>query len=144
MGCHTWYSIPKIEGKEKIIKIVQDYIDNDKHLEEDYKIIYQLAIDKELHDVIMDVASIVKDLSKIDNTWTLYKDINLSNEPRITGYPETIIRSEEEMLKAMENGLPGEDGELNQFYYDEDRKPRILKQINKFFKDNPKGVIIFG
>ena len=67
-----------------------------------------------------------------------------TDEPRIGGYPDTIIKSADEMFKAMEDGLIGWQGNQFNFYWDESRDERIRKNIIEFFKAHPDGIIEFG
>lgn len=67
-----------------------------------------------------------------------------SDEPRIGGYPETIIRSAEEMFKAMETGLTGSNGKHYNFFVEPGREKIIKDHINTFFQKYPDGIIEFG
>lgn len=74
-----------------------------------------------------------------------------SDEPRIGGYPETVIRSYDEMEQAMKNGLVGtsyekgkEEKKIFHFQYEEERKENFMNGIKQFFINHPKGIITFG
>ena len=67
-----------------------------------------------------------------------------SDEPRIGGYPDTIIKSYVEMLKFMETGYTDSDNEHHVFRYEEDRYPMFMEGIKTFFTKHPQGIITFG
>ena len=67
-----------------------------------------------------------------------------TDEPRIGGYPNAIIKSADEMFKAMETGLENWEGKHFDFYWDKDREDYIRKNIVNFFNAHPDGIIEFG
>jgi hypothetical protein len=67
-----------------------------------------------------------------------------TDEPRIGGYPDTIIKSADEMFKAMETGLINWEGKHFNFYWDKEREDYIRNNITEFFKNHPDGIIEFG
>lgn len=67
-----------------------------------------------------------------------------SDEPRISGDPDRIIRSYEDMLDFMKTGYDREDGKHFDFYYDEERYPLFMVGIEIFFEKHPDGIIHFG
>lgn len=66
-----------------------------------------------------------------------------SNEPRISGYPDRVIRSYDDLVNFMSTGFDNEYGH-HDFIIDEDRKERVMEGIKTFFIKHPKGVITFG
>lgn len=168
MGCHTHYHIPLVRGKENIIthlKQKREKQRQEKWWDEDCEKEYQnflsyggydvLNFDYDFSDVenykegdVYDFVSFNTHseylILKVKDDYILYKGIQLSDEPRIGGYPDTIIRSAEEMFGAMETGLTNEEGKHFNFYWEEDREEYIRNMITKFFKDYPDGIITFG
>ena len=67
-----------------------------------------------------------------------------TDEPRIGGYPDTIIKSADEMFKAIETGLVNWEEKHFNFYWDKDREDYIRKNIVDFFNAHPDGIIEFG
>lgn len=67
-----------------------------------------------------------------------------SNEPRIGGYPDVIVKSYKEMVKFMETGFTDAEGKHHAFRYEENRKEAFMEGIKKFFINHPKGIISFG
>lgn len=67
-----------------------------------------------------------------------------SDEPRIGGYPETIIKSYQEMLDFMKTGYTNDEGKHYDFYYEEGRYPNFIEGIKTFFEKHPDGIITFG
>lgn len=175
MGCHTWYSVPYKTDKKEIITLAQKWLNEAEHISNGHKKIYQYAIDNEIIEPILELASFETDCSDRDNTkWVLYKDadtyyvekynkengtsINKYNfdeikslnierfgsEPRIGGYPDTIIHSYQEMLDFMKKGYTDKEGKHYDFYYDKNRELEIIDRIKRFFTNNPEGIITFG
>jgi len=62
----------------------------------------------------------------------------------VGGYPDTIIKSADEMFKAMENGVIDSEGNICDFYWDKDRDSYIRNNIIGFFNSHPDGIIEFG
>lgn len=79
MGCHTWYKIPYITGKEEIKKIAQDAINEWKQkgqLEESRYKMYQYAIDEELICPACELATSPTDTQHEDpKEWILYAEV---------------------------------------------------------------------
>ena len=69
---------------------------------------------------------------------------NGTDEPRIGGYPENVITSEDEMLEFIKTGFTREDGKHFDFHIEEERRDRIFRHIKDFFKKHPDGIITFG
>lgn len=75
MGCHTWYSVPYKTDKKEIIDAAQKWLNEAEHISIGHKRMYQYAIDKEIIEPILELASYYFNLSDRDNTkWILYKD----------------------------------------------------------------------
>jgi hypothetical protein len=169
MGCHTHYHIPLVKGKENIINHLKEKNENyrkkdwwDEECEKEHQYFLSLGgydvlnFDYDFSDVkdykegdSYDIVSYgvhsVELISKVNNDYVLYKGVQLSDEPRIGGYPETIIKSADEMFEAIEKGLYSESlGKQVFFHIDNDRKEYVYNMINNFFKENPEGIIIFG
>jgi len=93
-----------------------------------------------------------KHKSKYDKA--VYNKIKLevySDEPRIGGYPTTVIRSYKEMLAFMRTGYTDRyksGGKWKEkhydFYYDKKRRSTFMKGIKTFFERHPDGIITFG
>ena len=84
MGCHTWFSVPVVTDKKKILELAQEWLSNDKHISESSKQMYQYAIDNELITPCLELACNTynennieyNDLSIVfDNKWILFKDV---------------------------------------------------------------------
>ena len=56
MGCHTWFSVPVVTDKKKILELAQEWLSNDKYLSESSKQMYQYAIDNELITPCLELA----------------------------------------------------------------------------------------
>jgi len=69
---------------------------------------------------------------------------NDSDEPRIGGYPDTIIRSADEMFKAMQTGLTNWENKHFHFRWEKEREEHIKNHIITFFQKYPDGIIEFG
>jgi len=174
MGCHIWFSVPYKTDKDEIAEIAQSYLNETEYLSESNKEMYQYAIDCRLIDPVCELAINALHCSRHDE-WVIYKDAieyniekyneehrtsihrydsdaiykagieTYSDEPRIGGYPENIIRSYEEMMEFMSTGFDSDDGDVHyDFYYEEDRFDFIQKNIKKFFDTHPNGIITFG
>ena len=149
MGCHTWYKKLLTDNQEEIIKKVKDVISISK-----YYNWYEFTNLKDLFDSdeewVQEIAEYVynsiDDLVEVNGVFGIYKgaDGYDTDEPRIGGYPDTIITSADEMFKAMEEGLVGWQGNRCNFYWDESRDKEIRKNIIEFFKAHPDGIITFG
>ena len=149
MGCHTWYKKLVTNNQEEIVKRVRDVIAVSKHYDW-----YEFTNLKDLFESneewIREIAEYVYDsvdgLVNVNGTYGIYDGANGydTDEPRIGGYPDTIIKSADEMFKAMEDGLIGCQGNHFNFYWDESRDERIRKNIIDFFKAHPDGIIEFG
>ena len=174
MGCHTWFSVPYSADKEEIVELAQKYLDNLKGSSIGHKKMYQYAIDNLLEEPILELAEYSVDGCHSENwtvyvdikKWSLlqYNKSNgtnydsifdeavhnkipleyYSDEPRIGGYPDKVIRSYDEMVDFMKTGFTDEEGVRHDFYYDEDRKENFMNGIKTFFEKHPKGIITFG
>jgi hypothetical protein len=67
-----------------------------------------------------------------------------SDEPRIAGFPDTVVKSYAELLDYMKTGMVGFDGKVYRFYYDVARYDIFMPKIKAFFEKHPKGIITFG
>lgn len=172
MGCHTWFSVPYISDKEEIKKIAEKYINTEKWITESYRKMYQYAIDNDLEDPICELVAGATDTTH-HGTWCLYKDVKhysvekynkengteigrhdykdlpveietYSDEPRIGGYPDKVIKSYDEMVEFMKEGFTDEEGRHFDFYYDKDRIEKVMQGIKTFFEKHSDGVITFG
>jgi hypothetical protein len=80
MGCHTWYKLPYITGKEEIKKVAEKAIEKwtkDKDISESRKRMYQYAIDEELLDVVTEIAAMgVDEYTEDIEEWVIYSDPN--------------------------------------------------------------------
>ena len=169
MGCHTWYYKPLVKGKENIINYLKVKKENyrkkdwwDEECEKQYQYFLSLGgydvlnFDYDFSDVknykegddydivSYEVHSQELILKSNDDDYILYNNVQLSDEPRIGGYPDTIIKSADEMFKAMETGLINWEGKHFNFYWDKDRENYIKNMIIKFFEDYPGGIIRFS
>ena len=183
MGCHTWFSVPAIKGKDEIIKLAQKNLDSYGYLHESSRKMYQHAIWEELISPCLELASAGRYSPGDENEWILYQGVeewsldqynaknetshnkwdkvetndgsvkyirdtieleSYSDEPRISGYPEKIIRSYQEMLDFMETGFIDEKGKHHVFSYEESRYPVFMEGIKRFFDRHSEGIITFG
>ncbi len=64
--------------------------------------------------------------------------------PRISGYPDKVIHSYEEMVMFMNTGFVDEEGKQHDFYWQPERYDFIMAGINRFFTNHPDGIITFG
>lgn len=78
----------------------------------------------------------------VQENWELFE--YYSDEPRISGYPDKIIHSYEEMLCFVLSGFIDDKGFHHHFYFDKDREVRIWRGIKEFFTKHPDGIITFG
>jgi hypothetical protein len=170
MGCHTWFSVPLEKNKDSIIKEAQKNLDTFS-LSDDNKKMYQYAIDNELMDVCCDLGYpeysfydciIYQDIREYslkeynrengttydseyhDDVFNKIELESYSNEPRISGYPERVIRSYDDMVDFMSTGFDDDKGNHHNFYYDEDRKETFMEGIKIFFEKHSEGIITFG
>jgi len=155
MGCHTWYKKPLIKGKTNVQKYLRAEIEamrttkwwNDTCEEEAiiaFKAIDEL--DENMDESLRHYLSFQFPVDFIDGVPIMFDHANeyQTDEPRVNGYPETMIRSADEMFKAMETGLINSKGEHCKFYWDEERDEFIRKNIINFFTTYPDGIIEFG
>jgi len=141
LGCHTWAYLPKIKGKENIIKYWKDqqewYYWEDEHdfIEWGNTKDYLFDVYNSWHFLLL----------QPNNEWWLYESVSeISDEPRIGGYPDKVIHSEKEMLEFMGTGFTNDEGKHFDFYYDADRYDIFMKGIQTFFQKHPDGIITFG
>lgn len=146
MGCHTWFNIPIAKDKDLIIKKAQEKLDTDySYLHDSEKQMYQYAIDNELCYPCCKLAYPFH--KNID--WTVYGEVtdfkHIYNQPRITGYPDRIIHSYEEMVDFINTGFIDEDGIKHEFYFWDSKKvdTKVMKGIKLFFETYPEGIIYF-
>ncbi len=173
MGCHTWFSVPYKTDKKEIIEIAQNWLNKSDHVSIGHKKMYQWAIDNEIEEPVCELASFETDTNHKDG-WLLYKDIDkyskekynnlhgtnidfhdseawkginielYSNEPRIGGYPDTIIKSYDQMVEFIKTGFTNAEGTHFDFRYEQDRKEHFMYGIETFFINHPNGIITFG
>ena len=155
MGCHTWYRKPLVKGKENVQKYLRDKIDELRKKDwwneecEGEALISLEAIsqlDPNMDEDLLDRVCINDHLRFIDNEPVIFVGATGydTDEPRIGGYPDTVIKSADEMFKAMETGLTNWEGKHYNFSWDKEREDRIRKNIIQFFKNHPDGIIEFG
>ena len=149
MGCHTWYRKLVTNNQEDIVKRVRDVIALSKHYDW-YEFINLKDLFESNEEWIQEIAEYIYDsvdgLVNVNGVFGIYDGANGydTDEPRIGGYPDTIIKSADVMFKAMEDGFIGWQGHHFNFYWDESRDERIRKNIIDFFKAHPDGMIEFG
>ena len=155
MGCHTWYRKPLVKGKENVQKYLREKIDASRKKDwwndecENEAIISLLAIDaldENMDEELLEVVCLNDKLIFINGEPQIFVGANGldTDEPRIGGYPDTIIRSADEMFNAMETGLVNWEEKHFNFYWDKDREEYIRKNIVDFFNAHPDGIIEFG
>jgi len=174
MGCHTWHSVPYLVGKEEILKkaklkIEEYYPDKSKKYDREHRAMHEYAIANELETCIADIFGnriedwkLYEDVKYVslmkyneehgtnyDSIYDVSQEIretfeSYSDEPRIGGYPDTVIHSYDEMVEFMKTGFTDDQGRKYDFYYDEDRKDQFMGGIKEFFTKHPDGIITFG
>jgi hypothetical protein len=149
MGCHTHYEKLVTKNQEEIIKKIKDVIS----VSESYNWYEFITMENLFHnneEWLEEIADYVYDsingLIEVDGVFSIYESTNRFNinEPRIGGFPDTIIKSSDEMFKAMKTGLVGFEGKIFNFSWDEEDDNYIRKNIIDFFKTHPDGIIRFG
>jgi hypothetical protein len=135
---------------------------------------YQWAIDNEIDEVCCELATILTDYKVLGSWslyqniryysvdkynrengtkhdyYSHVFDVNppiietYSDEPRIGGYPDRIVRSYDDMVDFMKTGFVDDEGIQYDFRLDEDRAEKVMKDIKQFFINHPDGVITFG
>jgi len=154
MGCHTWYRVPSTIGKEAVRDKMLATIDKWRNSAPWWSDEAELQAKNDTQDLM--------DFNFESEAWynwnenesfrivngipALYKNYEGdSDEPRIGGYPETIITSAEQMFEFMKTGYYREDDSRHfNFHIPEDRKDRIYNLITTFFEKHPDGIITFG
>ena len=155
MGCHTWYIKPLVKGKDNVQKYLIDKLDalrkndwwNEECEQESLVTIKAIELlDENSDDEAIDSILFSEYLHFIDGEPIVFVGANGydADEPRIGGYPDTIIKSADEMFKAMETGLTNCEGNHYYFHWDKEREARIRKNIIDFFNAHPDGIIKFG
>ena len=155
MGCHTWYRKPLVNGKENVQQYLREKIDamrkKDWWNEEcEKEAILSLkaieALDENMDEELKEFLTLGDQLKFINGEPIIFVEANNydTDEPRIGGYPEIIIKSADEMFKAMETGLINSEGKHFNFYLDKERENYIRNNIIKFFDKHPDGIIEFG
>ncbi len=84
--------------------------------------------------------------------WVLYDDAIGYDGPRISGYPDIVITSYDEMMEFIKTGFVDSEGIHHTFSdWDVETNKHIngasensLRVIRKFFDDYPDGIIEFG
>ena len=173
MGCHTWFYVIVTKDKEEILELAQKALDSCKTNAGNKKM-YQYAIDNQIEEPVLELAEMEVDGGHSHNwtvykeveIWSLeqynkehgtsYKSRfdkevygiipleHYSDEPRISGYPDKIVRSYEDMEQFMSTGFDDEEGQHHDFRYEQDRKERFMAGIKQFFTNHPEGIIAFG
>jgi hypothetical protein len=152
MGCHTWYKIPIAKGKENVQKYLKEKIDTmrkhdwwNNECEQEALLTLKASelLDKNMDEDLLDY---IDDLHFINGEPQIFISANGydTDEPRIGGYPETIIKSADEMFKAMDEGLTNWEGKHYMFHWDKNREDYIKNNIINFFNNHPDGIIEFG
>lgn len=143
MGCHTWYLVPVVIGKEDVKKELYANVErwrnakwwNDEcesELPRRFEAIERL--DEEWLDGGSDFHYYV--VNGIPGLYDKYEGD--SDEPRIGGYPDTIITSKEKMFEFMNTGFYSDYHKQHfNFHDDGDRKDRVIELINTFFEKHP-------
>lgn len=155
MGCHTWYRKPLVKGKENVQKHLRDKIEKQRkqkwwNEECEDEVPNRLKaielLDENMDEDLLEMASIDSTIHFINGEPIIFVAANGydTDEPRIGGYPDTIIKSADEMFKAMETGLVNWEGKHFNFYFDKEREEYIINNIVNFFKEHPDGIIEFG
>ncbi len=149
MGCHTWYRKLVTNNQEQIIKKVKDIIAVSNHY-----FWYEFTDLKDLFDSeeewIVEITDHVYNnldgLLRVNGVFGIYESASdfQTDEPRVGGYPDTIIKSADEMFKAMETGLTNVKNKHCNFYWNKDREDYIRNNIKEFFEHHPDGIIEFG
>ena len=155
MGCHTWYRKPLVKGKENVQKYLREKIDtmrkkdywNDECEQEAILSLKAIdVLDENMDEESKEYLTLDDHLEFINGEPIIFVAANGydTDEPRIGGYPDTIIKSADEMFKAMENGVIDSKGNICNFYWDKDRDSYIRNNIIGFFNSHPDGIIDFG
>lgn len=150
MGCHTWYKVPVAKGRDAVTVKIRENLSElrskdwwndecEKEAKECERALKEWDTEL-LEEYIMDYYFYV-----IKGVPMLFKHYeNDTDEPRIGGYPENVITSEDEMLEFIKTGFTREDGKHFDFHIEEERRDRIFRHIKDFFKKHPDGIITFG
>lgn len=150
MGCHTWYKVPVAKGRDAVtVKILENLSElrskdwwNDECEKEAKECERAL---KEWDTELLEEYITNYYFYVIKGVPMLFKHYeNDTDEPRIGGYPENVITSEDEMLEFIKTGFTREDGKHFDFHIGEERRDRIFRHIKDFFKKHPDGIITFG
>ena len=155
MGCHTWYKKPIVKGKENVQKFLREEIENQRKLrwwnkECENEVPIRLnaieQLDENMDEELLEWCDSNGRIIFMNGEPQIFVTANSYDidEPRIGGYPDTIIKSADEMFKAMETGLINWEGKHFNFYWDKDRENYIRKNITDFFNTHPEGIIEFG
>lgn len=158
MGCHTWYRKPLVKGKENVQEYLRGEIDErrkKKWWTEAYekealvKLAAIDALDIEMDELLLDELQDTYGSARllfINGEPVIFTEADpfSIDDPRIGGYPDTIIQSAEQMFKAMETGLVNWEGKRYEFYWDKSREEFIRNNIVDFFNEHPDGIIEFG
>lgn len=155
MGCHTWYRKPLVKGKENVQKYLRDKIETMRKKDwwnegcelEAVVSLYSIELlDVNMDKDLLDNVCLNNTLVFIDKEPVIFIAANGfdTDEPRIGGYPDTIIKSAEEMFEAMEGGLINWKGKHFNFHWEKEREDYIKNNIIEFFKAHPDGIIEFG
>jgi hypothetical protein len=155
MGSHTWYRKPLVKGKENVQKYLREKIDSMR--EKDWwnaeceqealnSLVAIEALDEKMDEGLLETICSNDTLIFINGEPQIFvgADGFDTDEPRIGGYPDTIIKSADEMFKAMETGLVNWEDKHFNFYWDKEREDYVRNNITEFFKAHPDGIIEFG
>ena len=155
MGCHTWYRKPLVKGKENVQKYLRDKIETMRkkdwwNEECELEALVSLEsielLDVNMSEYLLDTVCVDNTLIFIDNEPVIFiaADGFDTDEPRIGGYPDTVVKSTEEMFEAMEKGLINWEGKHFNFHIEKEREDYVRNNIIEFFKAHPDGIIEFG
>jgi hypothetical protein len=150
MGCHTWYKVPVVKGEEEVKKELRANLERwrkaswwDAECEAEVPKRLQAieTLDPEWLDGGSDYYFYV--VNGVPGLYRRYEGD--SDEPRIGGYPDTIITSADQMFAFMRSGFYS-DYYKKHFYFapDGDRTERVRELITTFFQKHPDGIITFG
>lgn len=154
MGCHTWFRKPLAKGADNVKKYLLQEIETcrqkdwwNEECEAEVPIRIQAIenMSEDMDENLQEYLGINYYVTFIDGEpiiFTSYENDN--DEPRIGGYPDTIIRSADQMFKAMETGLTNWEGKHFHFRWEKEREDHIKNHIITFFQKYPDGIIEFG
>lgn len=141
------YGVNHSLSKEKIDDLrTKDWWNKECEEEAIISLVAIEALDQSMDEELLDAVCLNDHLEFINGEPIIFVSANGydTDEPRIGGYPDTIIKSSDEMFKAMETGLINWEGKHFNFYWDKNREEYIRNNIVEFFNMHPDGIIEFG